>query len=430
MQRLALFGVVFCLSFSAQAEIIDPRVAKLDPCGQYVVAHINGINTDQDGALANLQSIRDAYGNAHDGHIIQYRLAYNRTLGFAQDVIDSYRQIAALYPLLTLRDWIQGIVFGIFSSAWLPDIIEGVGQALRSIFRLEEPLLFYEQDLQQIVRDMALVTDQRLLIVGHSQGTLYAQMAYNRLTSGFNPSTGAPGTSRLAPEQIGIVAVAAVTQPLPRGVHLTSYADAVVAGVRFAYPATLGPNMKLARSQDDQLGHNFRAIYMAQSTSRDAIVREMEYQLNSLTSATPRTLWLPPNYFVIPTYLVAGWQVRLYGGEPVSTYFYNVPGTDGTVEAPGGQQDAIDIAIAYAPVCYEMIVEEIRRAILGLPPLFSGAFGVRGCSWYPGPTGLRQAGAWWVYSSDGPGEIRPYIQPLASGAYIRPEIAATCRGPA
>lgn len=430
MKRLALLWLLSCLSLSTQAETIDPRIAKLNPCGQYVVVHINGINTDRDGARENLNEIETAYGNAHDGHIIRYTLAYNRTLGFAQDVIDSYRQIVALYPPLTARDFIQGVVLGIFGSAWLPDIIEGVGQALRSIFRVEEPLLFYEQDLRQIVRDMALVTDQRLLIVGHSQGTLYANMVYDRLTSGFNPSTGTSGTSRLAPEQIGIVAVAAATQSVPRGVHLTSYVDLVVAGVRFAYPATLGPNVELARSQDDRLGHNFRAIYMAQSTSRDAIVREMQYQLNSLVSATPRTLWLPPNYFVIPTYLVAGWQVRTYGGEPVSTYFYNVPGTDGTIEAPGTQQDAIDIAITYAPVCYEMIVEEIRRAILGLPPLHLGALGVRGCSWYPGPTGLRQAGAWWVYSSDGPGEIRARIDPLASGAYIRPEIAATCRGPA
>ena len=187
MQRLALFGVFFCLSLSAQAETIDARIAKLDPCGQYVVAHINGIVTDRDGALANLQEISDAYGNGHDGHIIRYRLAYNRTLGFAQDVMDSYRQIARLYPALTLRDWIQGIVFGIFSSAWLPDIIEGVSQALRSIFRLEEPLLFYEQDLQQIVRDMGLVTDERLLIVGHSQGTLYAQMVYERLDERLYP---------------------------------------------------------------------------------------------------------------------------------------------------------------------------------------------------------------------------------------------------
>ena len=336
----------------------------------------------------------------------------------------------ALYPARTLRDWIQGIVFGIFSSAWLPDIIEGVSQALRSIFRLEEPLLFYEQDLQQIVRDMGLVTDERLLIVGHSQGTLYAQMVYERLTSGFTPSTGTSGSSRLAPEQIGIVAVAAVTQPLPRGVHLTSYRDFVVAGVRFAYPATAGPNLRLARSEDDQLGHNFRDVYMAQSTSRDAIVREMKYQLDSLVSATPKTLWLPPNYFEIPTYLVAGWQVQVYGGVPVSTYFYNVPGTDTTVEAPGTQQDAIDIAIAYAPVCYDMIVEEIRRGILGLPPLFLGALlESADALGTQVQTGLRQAGAWWVYSSDEPGEIRPRIDPLAVGAYIRPEIAATCRGP-
>jgi len=236
MKRLALLGLLSCLSLSTQAETIDPRLAKLDPCGQYVVVHINGINTDRNSARENLNQIEAAYGNAHDGHIIRYTLAYNRTLGFAQDVMDSYRQIVALYPPLTIPDFIQAIVLGIFSSAWLPEIVEGIGQALRSIFRLEEPLLFYEQDLQQIVRDMALVTDERLLIVGHSQGTLYAQMVYERLTSGFTPSTGTPGSSRLAPEQIGIVAVAAVTQPLPRGVHLTSYRDFVVAGVRFAIP--------------------------------------------------------------------------------------------------------------------------------------------------------------------------------------------------
>lgn len=82
----------------ALAANIDPRLAKWDACVRYEIFHINGIQTSERDARDNLGAVSDAYGNAHDEHLIAYWLAYNPTQGALLDLVDVFAQKLAEYP--------------------------------------------------------------------------------------------------------------------------------------------------------------------------------------------------------------------------------------------------------------------------------------------------------------------------------------------
>lgn len=370
---------------------IDPRVAKEDVCGTYHVVHINGINTNQTGAFANLQAIIDLYGNSHDEHLIVYDLAYNQTRGFAQDVIDTYRQIAQLYPPVTFTDYINAIWTGIVSAFWPPDIIEMARQAITAPNQEQVPI--YEQDLRSMVLALRPHVGWKMVMVGHSQGTLYANMLYDRLLNGYSLTTGGPGDERMGAQSMAILAIAAVTQDLRRGLYITSGADSIVNSVRALYPRTLAANAGNLPAPDGGLGHNFRSVYMAY----------VGYAIKKHLNGMLMSVHLKGNGQPTPAvYADYGYFADVKWSEPFPpdrlepSYWYYAPVTLAYVLAMGASlEDAKAKAIENSFVCLPLMIEFERRRRLGNPIPYP---------WVPGCWTNQEAlyQAWRIYSSDGP----------------------------
>lgn len=424
---LVLTALIAVSLTTATAETIDPRIAKSDPCGSYMVVHINGVNTDEVGARQNLERLAEVYGNAHDQHLITYRVAYNQTFGLVRDVVESYRQIIELYPPLTFRDFIRAAVLNIFSMAWTVDLIDAIGSAIRDLFNLERPISAYQADLTAMLNAINPNVDKKILLVAHSQGSLFANMLYDRMVEGF-PYMGYGTTIRILPSAVAIVAVASAAQSTRRGLHITSDRDVVISGVRFAYPDTLAANISLARSEDDRAGHNFRAVYLAQAASQAAIVGAMNTWLRALEVSQPSPQWLS-NF-----YLEVGWNacgdpgflpgpchrympetdwvifyepIIAYGSFPVDSYLRYRPGT---------LQDALNLANENIVPLHQWWTEEyVRLRMAGLPVT------------------QPATNAWDIYSGDGAMAVRGQTStwmfmgiPWGSG---RATGGVTCRQP-
>jgi hypothetical protein len=282
--RRALLALCLAVPLTAGAETINPIDRKLDVCGRYEVFHINGINTDPFGAQFNLVRLAAAYGNAHEGHLINYFLAHNRSKGFMGDVQQTWLQILRDFPSLS---W--GIVLAVINGFDRPEMTPELMAEIRARFdRLNLMVpdasgadLLYMQGQVQAQHQ----TGSKVLFVAHSQGTLFANDLYDALSSGSEYTI--PAAS------MGIVSVANVTTGV-RGAfsrYVTNRKDLPVNGLRvFVSPEILPWNVDLPFTLSDPAGHNFVAVYLA--FARATIVASMQQALSQV-AGTPNPMNLP-----------------------------------------------------------------------------------------------------------------------------------------
>jgi hypothetical protein len=126
-----------------------------------------------------------------------------------------------------------------------------------------------DADLARIVTDIrAWYRTQgggRVLLVPHSQGALYANAAYARLTQ-----PAADGKPTIEPKSLGIVAVATPAAYVAGGNsrYVNSRQDLVLYGLRklLGNASVLAGNVSQPVTLDDPLGHNFQPIYLRAGT--------------------------------------------------------------------------------------------------------------------------------------------------------------------
>lgn len=255
--------IALCLG-PAVAANIDPRLAKADTCGRYEIFHINGIQTTETDANRNLDRLTVAYGNAHNEHLIAYRLAYNPTQGALLDLVDVFAQKLNEYP---------GATFSMIVRAFLGRVRDPLPVSLAD--ELQRILIERIRSTGYVSlndADLAAVVDrirrQRLsgaktLLVPHSQGNLYANSAYTLLTQ----AAGNP----VPPKSLAIVGVASPAAFVAgaNGRYVTSRQDLVIFGLRklLGNGNVLPGNVTQPLTLDDPLGHSFQAIYLRPNTN-------------------------------------------------------------------------------------------------------------------------------------------------------------------
>ncbi|MFN3566586.1 MAG: hypothetical protein ACK4V1_11465 [Burkholderiaceae bacterium] len=236
------------------------------------------MTTERD-ARDNLDQLGNAYGNAHNEHLIAYRLAYNPTQGALLDLVDVFAQKLNEYP---------GATFAMIVRAFLG--------------RVRDPLpVPLADELQRILierirgtgyvslndTDLALVVDRvrrqrmsgaKTLLVPHSQGSLYANSAYALLTQ---------GAGAVPAKSLAIVAVASPAAYVAgaNGRHVTSRQDLVIFGLRklLGNGSVLPGNVRQPLTLDDPLGHSFQAIYLRPNTNaRTKLLSDIAAVLDSL----------------------------------------------------------------------------------------------------------------------------------------------------
>ena len=150
----AIVGVAFTLSLMSTAVAIDmdKRLAKYDTCGPYYFFHVNGIMTELAGATANLDRLRThVYGNSHNEHLIVYKLAYNKTQGFAKDFIECALQVMRGYAGATWDKFMNAVTFNIYTAAGMSATTSAaIAKKVTDLMGFTKPSPYQNADLDSI----------------------------------------------------------------------------------------------------------------------------------------------------------------------------------------------------------------------------------------------------------------------------------------
>lgn len=244
----------------------------------YLIVHINGINTTKKDARRNtFRALGPAIGASYNGEQAKVVLAYNPTKNVLLDLADVFRQKLGEYPHVSSELIFKALVSGIFGSdipGPLRDFVMNyhIGKIKDSGF-----VGYDDNDLRDIVGAVRAnaIEGQKILLVPHSQGNLYANAAYNVLTSGENA---------IPVSAIKIVGIASpATYVAGDGDYVTSTNDRVISSLRSLGFSVLASNFTIRVADSDNLGHNLSDIYLnADLEGRAEVLRKIHVALESL----------------------------------------------------------------------------------------------------------------------------------------------------
>ena len=280
MKKITRYGAVsaftVALMAAAVAGTVDPRVAKYDTCGRFELFHVNGIMTEEAGAISNLDRIRVVYGNAYKEHLVVYKLAYNKTQGLAKDFIECAEQVMRAYAGATWDKFMNAVTFGVYSLGMSTTSSTAIAKQVTDLMGFTKPSAYQNQDLIDITNKITTQTASgaKRLLFCHSQGNLYCNLVYDKLVAG-----------GMKPETVGLVGLAVPYSSLRTGnTHTTSFNDVVIDAVRLATANNvLTPTITIPYAPTvDPLGHNLIKTYFANSAARTQINANIDKELGTL----------------------------------------------------------------------------------------------------------------------------------------------------
>ncbi|MBI3046029.1 MAG: lamin tail domain-containing protein [Candidatus Harrisonbacteria bacterium] len=202
----------------------------------YTVATINGVFTDEDGAIKNRDNLKRILPDTHSNEplTIDYLLNPSHLGGLGDIAVAVYQKV--------------------FDSSKVEDY-----------------------DLVEMLKTASeQVRTQKLLLVAHSQGNFYANSFYDVV---------ADKVGGVPKESIGVYGVATpASRVAGDGKWLTSDTDTIIAGIAARTPfkniMTSNTHIEL-QSGDDSLGHSFSDVYLKYRGGR--IISDIQASLNKLS---------------------------------------------------------------------------------------------------------------------------------------------------
>lgn len=314
----------------------------------YTVWYINGVRAEPYlTELANLEILKAAApkkagGNQRD---VLYTLLYNPSEDGALDLLQAAEQKFQQYTgFLSYADAFS-VFFadGVLNSDIIKSLPLEIGAQLQQdakAFKTEtqqnsiKAYLASQPDLSAIMTKFkAMVGNSPAVLLGHSQGTLFANQVYDLLMlAGWDPST---------VTTVGIAAVAPTMHGSLVGSsqYLTHFSDLLVFGVRQVDPLILPPNYFFGPLPDasDNLAHGFYTTYLRDVGLRAGVLNLITTSLNSLNSNCK-----PPTLDITVTGAQAGWTIpgvsQMTGFTQMSRINFPRLGTPGN--SCGGEQGA------------------------------------------------------------------------------------------
>lgn len=239
------------------------------------LVHINGITTSRDDAdesLIQLQKLAEE----RIGPPIEGVLAYNRTKNFFADIQQTFYQLKMQDPN-TQDEKIAEALLGSIP----PDMNMQVAEAAKKYYlekqeraALAQLTIDEQSDIIQAIKSNIQAGD-KILLVPHSQGNLFANSTYTRLTS----------IEGIKPDDIKIFGVASpADRVLGNGAYVTSKNDVVIQSLaKIPFLNVLPRQLNLPISGADPLGHGFKEIYLnGAMTGRDAVWTGVEGAIGEL----------------------------------------------------------------------------------------------------------------------------------------------------
>ena len=280
-------------------------------CLQYTIVFGNGVGNSEDDALDNLEILTGLIGSRYNNKDVNYTIAYNPTEGPGAltllDVVEVVKQKAGENNSLWSLTW--KVIFGVVDKAepnqsWVDTIVQVWIDFNTSIiggmrYNLVEQSSYYDGAVASHV-DLykTLLTNQsdqrRVLVVAHSQGNLYANIALQKLEQDLLSLT--DGSKYLS--RFGMVGVGSAADFVYKnGPYMTSTYDNVINALRATYPTVLIGNVTLPAFAEhttidsngesvtvtDYSGHGFATVYANSAYSGRALLKShIEQQLNTL----------------------------------------------------------------------------------------------------------------------------------------------------
>jgi hypothetical protein len=270
-----------CLVTSPNAQTVPE-----DKCDSpFRVYFGNGIANDAVDADKSLVVLQTEIGPKFGNMPVSYGNAFTPTGGFVHDLYVVFKQKLVENPSLTwdifarvflgLNNGIAEQTVKIVQSI-IAEVESKKSEELKAKFISDAP--YYDQigasHVSQVLADI-LRHGRRVLLVAHSQGTLYANSTYKHVYE--NPT--------IKPGNFGIVGVASAANYMAGGgLYTTSDSDVVINALRsIITSSTLPANTKIPFNQNDFSGHQFVETYMNSAfPAKNAIVSNIKYSLAKL----------------------------------------------------------------------------------------------------------------------------------------------------
>ena len=214
------------------------------------IVFVNGINTTFDDAVANLQVLKTQLNARDKSNTYLYGNAYNATQGFFSDVYQVFKQKA-----------VEGSSPADFWRAIDGNSLPASG--MNAALEQKYIDILTKNDIPELPDHLNqyrnyLKAQRKVVLVGHSQGTLYTNFEINLLVTGPDQAQG-----KISAVNVGNAA----RYQLPGSTYLTSHSDTVIVALSLVQ-TVLPANYSIGwHPLSDALGHSFSKIYMNTSYS-------------------------------------------------------------------------------------------------------------------------------------------------------------------
>ncbi|WP_353325730.1 hypothetical protein [Chitiniphilus shinanonensis] len=253
--------------------------AGLTQCDQIpIVVHINGITTPKGDAISSQKMLERALAEKL-GHKVPTDLAYNQTHGFFADIAQTFYQLSQQNPDTAPEKIAEALLYGNAPEGMDQRIAEGAiryYQAKAEQAALAQLTLDEESEILRDIRS-ASAKAEKVLLVPHSQGNLFANRMYTLLTD----------SGALQPQDLRIHGAASpADRVLGGGSYLTSRNDVVIASLDILRKV-LPHNIEIPRTQSDLLGHGFKEVYLNPALNgRQAMVDGMVAAMEEMNTSS------------------------------------------------------------------------------------------------------------------------------------------------
>ena len=265
---------IFCYALTLFLLIIvDNNFAEASYCNYgNAVFFGNGMFNEQssaDSSLRRLKRMMITAGELPDEEWT-FELSYNHNEGI-YSLFEVYRQ--------SMGDQAASFWRWLGSQDLAPEWFQNATHEIAATYDVAEAII--DADLNRHVQryQSLLMEGNRVLVVAHSQGNLYANAAYTNLSQ----------DNRIQISAFGVVSVATpASRVAGGGPYFTLVNDIVIAAVESLFPGTLDPNVANIPDFADWTNHSFIKSYLNGNQTGPMIVNSALSQANSLSWPTPQ----------------------------------------------------------------------------------------------------------------------------------------------
>lgn len=287
---LLLISSLFSAIPFAQAQSLEDTA---QCTSSYVVYSLNGINnSDINALIGRTQTIRKMLGDTYENEPIKYYVSYNPADDLWRDLLEVFEQKLLEDPTLKWQLFFR-FASGKFISSSLKIALEdffnidGSHKLAQGIAKLSSPQAYLDPTVQKhsLTYKQSLLAGNRIMLVSHSQGNLYANAVYDNLQR-----SNSSGSYDL--NAFGIAGVASPANFVVTGDgYVTSDTDHVIDALRLLVPAILPSNNNEVPflTLNDLLGHGFEEIYVSKDfpNIRGQVKNVMFATLSRISTVAP-----------------------------------------------------------------------------------------------------------------------------------------------